>query len=393
MKQKTLLRQALVLILILLVLTSCGTEKLLVPTATATQTLTPTLTPDPMIKAMDDADRLWQSGDSVGAISQYELVLQQSADPSLRAAAFSALDEIGSQFNQQASKEADGYKACAIYKLAAPAYEPILKAQDRPSFEKDTFYLNAAQTERELIKCQVWYEDLRTSYTEIISSSLERLALYPDKPEIRYGIVWGIVEAFEFLVRDEYADNSQEVFAIGELIKTKIGKYELQVGDETVSDHVDALLGVEEFCSGNLSTSTIAGTSNIKRIFTCIPTFSPAMKQAGLLATDTSEIWYVLDYENVSSGSVNCTGHNNDTGKNFTYTYPGKTQVVYLLKDVHTGKVVAKKIFQTSTAPKCVFSSCTLDTQTNTATCTGGEGVFITYDTAEILQWLKGYVK
>jgi hypothetical protein len=273
--------------------------------------------------------------------------------------------------------------------VAAFAYEPVLQAQDRPIFEQDSFYAEAAQNEARIINCHVWNETPRKSYAEIIGQSLDRLVLYPDKPEIKDVMVRGILQAFEFQVRDEFTDNTQEVFTNGDLIKTKIGDY--QIFNNSVSEYVDRLLGEKGFCSGTPTTSIKVGTSNIKKIFNCKPDLSPALKVTGLLAADNSEIWYVLQYKSASAGPVNCTGHNNDSGKNFSYTYSDQSNISFVLKDARTGRVLGNKTFQ-GKAPKCVFTSCRLNLSTNMAVCTGGEGSS-TFDIAVLIQWLKGYMK
>jgi hypothetical protein len=420
MINKSLLGYMFVIIIIsAFLLTGCGTKAVPVPTVTPaikpTQTLTPaikptlTLTPiptpipttDPMIEVITEANQINQSLDITDikdAISKYDFVLQNTTDTKIRSAAFSSLMEIGSRYLklgiQEREKAKSDYddKACVMYKVAASAFEPILKAKDRPPFEKGSFYSDAADSEGYVNFCLLWNESPRKSFTEVINNTLNRLAMYPDNPEVMDLLVGGIMYNFQSQFHEKYATNAQEVIANGELIKKQIGDYQVKDLHKTVAAAIDALLGkADDFCSETPSKSANVGTSKTKKATTCNSILSTALKQADLLAADASEIWYVVENEPKNSGTLHCSGHNNDTGKNFTYSYPGKLLDTYLLKDVHTGKVLGKKTFQ-GTAPTCVFTRCTLDTLSNTADCTGGEGSS-TFDETVLIQWLKGLVK
>jgi hypothetical protein len=388
-----------------LAISCCGLGQLfgptITPTPTQTQTPTPTPTPtltptpDPVAKAIEDANQLWLSGNSEEAISRYKSILQQSTEPSIRKTVFGALEKIGVQIVPEAYFKDTGYPdqaECNIFQQALSAYEPILNAQDRPTFEQDPFYIDAAKVEVKLIYCHLWQEDPEKTYTEVINSLLDDLALFPDKPAITDIFVPAILSTFEDEVTRVYIEKYPEVLHNdGQMINTKVGEY--QVNGKKVSEWVDATLLKYDFCSGNPVLSTTVGTSSTKKVFSCDSSLTTALEQAGLYAdvTDPSEIWFVVDYEYVESGNIQCTGYRTDTGTTFSYTYPGQSKEVYVLKNAHNGKVVASKTFW-STVPRCVFFSCTLNTFTNTATCNGGEG-YSTYDEAVLIQWLKGIVK
>jgi sulfur transfer complex TusBCD TusB component (DsrH family) len=411
MNSKKLLRRVFVFIIFALLLIACSSgylfEPTITPTPTPTQTLTATPTntptPDPMIKAMQDANQLWLSEDGAGAISQYESILHQSTESSIRIAVFAKLEEIGAETLQQAvlqdtqsGSHEDGIKACETYKLALSAYTPILKSQDRPTFEQDSFYTDAAIVDVALINCHLWYDEPNQSYNEVINSFLENLASYPDKPAVMDILVPAIIKTYQDMAQNmmfgKYNDTQQEVINTGQALINKVGSYEIDGKKATVI--VTSALAQVAICSKNPFTipNVDIGTSTIKKVESC-PFFgsNSEIDTAGMRASNPSEIWFILENESVEKDDVKCTGYYIDAGTNFTYLYSGRSDDVYLLKDVHTGKIVAKKTF-VGTAPKCVFTSCSLNTFTNTATCTGGEGQS-TYDEAVLIQWLKSNVK
>jgi hypothetical protein len=394
-----------------LVLSACGpgriNEPTLTPTPTQTQTLTPTPTntltptPDPMVIAMQGANQLWISKDGAGAISKYGSILQQSAEPSIRTAVFAKLEEIGSVNLQQANLQyqksgshEDIVKACETYKLALSAYAPILKAQDRPAFEQDPFYTNAAWVDVALINCHLWEDEPPQSYNEVINSSLDNLALYPDKPAIMNILVPAIVNTYKDMAQSlQFGKNNvsqQEVFSTGQAIIKKVGGYDID-GRKAAGIITSALAEVA-VCSENHFTfpNVDPGTSTTKKVESC-PLFGQdtEIDEAGLRATDPSEIWFVLTGTSVKSNDLRCTV--SYKGKSYSYTYSGQSNDVYSLKDVHTGKVVASKTFY-GVAPRCVFTNCSLNTLLNTAACVGGEG-HSTFDKAVLIQWMKGMVK
>jgi hypothetical protein len=148
-----------------------------------------------------------------------------------------------------------------------------------------------------------------------------------------------------------------------------------------------------EACIKDIVTLPTIGTSTIKKLVNCSDASDDELTKANLEATDPSQIWYALIYDNqvMGTGFVECQGYRTDKGTYFSYSYPSQWKDIYSLRDVHTGKIVASKTFL-STPPKCVFSSCTLNISSNHATCTGGEGQS-TWNDAVIIRWLKGIVK
>jgi hypothetical protein len=411
MNSKKLLRSMFVFINVALLLTACGSGQLFgptitptpTPTNTPTPTSTPTPTPDPMVIALQDADQLWLSGDGAGAISKYASILQQSSETSIRTAAFAKLEEIGlanlqqaDMQSQQSSSHEDGIVACQTYRLALSAYAPVLKAQDRPTFEQDPFYTDAARVDVALIDCHLWYDEPNQSYNKVINSFLDNLASYPDKPAIMDILASGIVSAYQDMAQNmvfgKYNDTQQEVIDTGQALTDKVGSYEID--GKKVAALVASALAEIALCSENPFTipNVDIGTSTTKKVESC-PLFGndSEIDTAGLRAADPSEIWFILENTSVGTGDVQCTGYRTDTGTNFTYSYSGRSDDIYTLKDVHTGKVVAKKTF-VGTAPRCVFTNCSLNTFTNTATCYGGEG-YSSYDEAVLIEWLKSKVK
>jgi hypothetical protein len=178
----------------------------------------------------------------------------------------------------------------------------------------------------------------------------------------------------------------------GQALVQKVGDYDIE--GKKVADLVNLALAEAATCSEpplTLPNSDI-GTSMTKKVESC-PIFGNelAIDDAGLRATNPSEVWFTLEETSTKAKDIQCTSYHTDTGTTFTYSYPGQFNEVYSLKDVHSGRVVASKTFF-GIAPRCVFVSCSLNTFTNTATCTGGEGSS-TYDEDVLIQWLKGKVK
>jgi hypothetical protein len=364
------------------------------PTQKATPEATSSPTSDPIAQALKAADDLRVSGSDTAATAQYASILQQFTDPTVRAAAFHGLEEIGARdlqqgdlLNKKSSSHEDGFPVCATYLKAQSAYRVILGAQDRPAFAQDKFYTSSARVDVAMISCHLWYETPEKTYTEVIKILLDDLALYPDEPAVMDLLVPAILSTYQGEASREYETKSQDVVNNAALITAKVGDY--KVGGKTVSTTISTSLLAKDLCSGKPVTSSTVGTSSPKRLYSCGS--SDVVDQAGLAAADPSQIWYVLDSSSDSAADVQCTGYRTDAGKDFFYSYPGRSKEIYSLRDVHTGKVVASKTFQ-GTAPRCVFTSCSLNTFTNTATCTGGEG-HSTYDEAELITWLKANVK
>lgn len=364
------------------------------PTQKATPEATSGPTSDPIAQALKAADELRLAGSGTAATTKYAAILQQSSDATVRASVFFGLEEIGARDLQQAdllhkksNSHEDDLLPCATYLEAQSAYRVVLGAQDRPAFAQDQFYTSSARIDVALISCHLWNDTPEKTYTEVIKILLDDLALYPDEPAVMDLLVPAILSTCLKEADIEYGTKPQDVVNNAALITAKVGDY--KVGGKTVSTTISASLLARDLCSGRPVTSSTVGTSSPKRLYSCGS--SHVVDQAGLAAADPSQIWYVLDSSSDSADDVQCTGYRTDAGENFSYTYPGRSKDIYSLRDVHTGKVVASKTFQ-GTAPRCVFTSCSLNTLTNTATCTGGEG-HSTYDEADLIKWLKANVK
>ncbi len=397
MKSKLLSVKCFIVVLSLAIL-SCGSGAILGPTPTPvpspTPTNIPTPTTDPLIQAMDAALAAWDRGDAQEAVAQYQSILKQTDDAAVRKDVIAGLIEIGRTTRQKAqmqwegsSEESSRVQACDQFKQAMAAYQAVFDAQDRPAFEENPFYIDMAVVHIATADCAVSYQTPRMSNGEEITYLLDALATYPDRPEIKDVFV----PTFERLLRNEvtsrYEDDPQAVTNLAEAIIAKVG--DRPYDERNVSDMVMDRLLQGGPCKGNPSLSTIVGTSTNKRIYAC--SRQPAVVSAGLQAADPTEIYYVLSYKVDSGDSVKCSGYRTDTGTNFSYSYSGQYKEIYSLRDVHSGEEVASKTF-VSTAPRCVFSTCSLNTLTNVATCSGGEATS-TYDEEALVQWLKGQVQ
>lgn len=372
------------------------------PTRPNTPAPTQTPTSDPLTLAMQQANQLRQSGNSAGAVAQYVSLLQQLTQPSLRTAVFAKLEEIGAATLQQAdlqqkstTSHADVVKACNMYQLALSAYAPIFKAPDRPGFAQDPFYLNAARVDEALIDCHLWSDEPNQRYPEVIQSFLNTLASYPDEPAITAILVPPVLKTYEDMVRRmgnaHDGITQSDVVSTGQALLERIGRYDVQ--GRKAADAITSSLAEAALCSERPFTppNLAIGTSATQKVESC-PFFGShsAVEAAGLRATNPSEIWYVLDETGTQADTLQCTGYRTDLGKSFTYSYRGQSSDTYVLKEARSGKVLASKTYA-GTAPKCVFTSCSVNTSTNMATCTGGEGRS-TYDETSLIQWLKSAV-
>jgi hypothetical protein len=378
------------------------------PRPTHTQTLTPTATTFRSAAVLEEAKVLKKTGHFEEAILKYEAILANSADTAMRSEAFAALEEIGAtnldQVNLADFLAQDSYhdnyddnvRACELLRLAHSAYAPVLQAQDRPSSGQDRqLYINAANIQVALTSCVLEVINGDRSLTDIIHSLLDHLALSPEEPAVMKILVPEILRIFILEAQGFYSATNQEAMVDGELINSKVGDYQVQ--GKKVSEAVNFALAVIKICSDTppyASVGNSLGTSKTKKVLSCEPTFmSSVIERAGLSTEDLREIWYILERKRVESSDLVCTSSYQGAWGSvpFTYTYSGQWEDIYYLEDVHSGEVFATKTFP-STPPRCVFSRCSLNTETNEAGCTGGESES-TVDGEELIEWLKATVK
>ena len=370
----------------------------------ATDTSSPTPSPSPTVdaavaQALAAADHSYEAGDVTSAISQYGAILQKSVDPTLRAQVLKGLGNIG-YADMQASRSL-GPDHCQQTEEAEAAFHFVLNAYDRPAFTPgDSFilYTTSARVEHDFAECRLYHDTPPASFTELIRHQLGDMDRYPDDPAVTDILVPTILETFEREL-GEFATNAQAVFSNARAIVARVGGYKVYY--KTVADTVNAELLKTDLCSGGKALTEGAGTSTTKGFYYCSHVLragsqdagdqtSGAISQSGLSAADPSEAWYVVDYEVVSKPEIKCHGTNDGTP--FEWTYPGQWTDKYSLRDVHTGKVVASKTFQ-STAPRCVFIECIFQSlPVSSISCRGGEGKSA-YDQAKLVTWLKANVK
>lgn len=400
-KQRTLFALALVMSVVVL---SCGLGQSIAPVTpapTSTSTLTPlptntpTLTPDPMISIFELANDFWSEGKTEDAIALYKTILEQSENAALRNDVFARLIDFASTEKIQVDEQYESSwgdelkNICEMYGQIYSDYELILAAKDRPSFEENPFYAEAAATKILQTDCALTTYPPEISYSEAITTLLDAMVVYPISPEISDVFVPAIVGILRNEATDEYAQNPTQVVNNGQLIKEKIGDY-LMTNGQKVSNMVDIVLLEISLCAEPFTTSMPIATSGTKKILSCLA-MSAELEDADLLAQEPGEVWFVLNYERVDTADIACRGRNLDTGKSFSYTYDGPWREIFTLRDVNTGESVSKKTFA-STAPRCVFTSCSLNTATNTAFCYGGEAES-TFDAADLIEWLNGQIK
>jgi hypothetical protein len=221
-----------------------------------------------------------------------------------------------------------------------------------------------------------------------IQALFDKMAAYPDNPETKAVFVHAILNRYDAQIRDEYDTNLLEVLANGDFIKTKFGSYDLQ--GTTVASYLNTTLMRRDLCSGKPSQLKLQ-TSAVKKYYSCDPGPSGALYQAGMAAQEPAEVWYLVTYESIDGPMVNCSGYRTDAQKYFSYQYSGQFREIYTIKDSLTGKVLDSKTFYSS-APRCVFTRCTLNAFDNTATCTGGEAES-KVDPEALKKWLLSKVK
>ena len=374
----------------------------LTPTSTLTPTITPTPTPDPIAKAIQAADQSYQSGDNAGAISQYAAILQQTSDQSVHTEVFAGLEKIGAAYLAQATLQrknekshADLITACSTFRLAESAYAPILKDQLRPTFAQDAFYSDAAKVDVALIDCHMSEDTPGLSAKDEINSYLDTvLPSYPDDPALMDILVPPIVGVFNFMRNDLVFQNSavgqEDLINAAQALSQKVGNYEIK--GKKVSDSLNGSLANVAVCAQPrlpMPDLKIA-TSTTKKVESC-PLFGDflAIDTAKLRASNPSEVWFTLEDDYQSSPNVPCVGYYN--GRPFTYSYGGAENIIYTLKNALNGQVVSSKVFY-GTPPRCVFTTCTLNKISYTATCTGGEG-HVSADDNVLTQWLQGIVR
>lgn len=370
----------------------------------ATDTSSPTPSPTPTVdaavtQALAAADRSRQTGDVSGAISQYGAILEKSTDPKLRAQVLERLGNIG-YADMQASRSL-GPDHCMQTEEAEAAFHFVLNASDRPAFTPGNnfvLYTTSAQVEHDVAECRLYHDTPPASFTDLIQHQLGDMDRYPDDPAVTNILVPTILNTFEREL-GEFATNPQAVFTNARAIVARVGGYKVYY--KTVAETVNTELLKTDLCSGGKALTDGVGTSTTKGFYYCSHVLragsqeagdqtSGAISRSGLSAADASKAWYVLDYQKVSKPDIKC--HTTYEGTRYEYTYPGQWTDAYSLRDVHSGKVVASKNFP-STAPRCVFIECIIQSlPVYSFSCRGGDGK-TTYDEAKLVTWLKANVK
>lgn len=367
--------------------------KTVVPVSTPTNTPLPT--PDPSIAVLAEARQKIEMGDSEAAVILLNKILQESLDPSIRMDAINDLASIGTEMKFWLDETWKNYlspeelvKFCGFYQEVYDVFKPVLDAEDRPDFKQNEFYIAAAETEVILTECARSYLDPGISYTEAITILFDTMKAYPDEPEVQQVFAYEVVKIFNLQMKTEYEKDPVGIKSLADRITSEIGDFPYYEGK--ISDRIFAGLMEQSICSENSDKSEVFGLVEPKKIYSCDSSLIK-LAATNLLGKEPGEIWYVLEYEHTENSDLSCKGFYSTGNFYFTYSYPGQWKDIYILKDIKTGKVISKKTF-TSTAPKCVMSSCDLNTTLRTATCQGGEGRS-TFDEFVFVQWLTDSIK
>jgi hypothetical protein len=392
-----------------LFVSGCGPGQLfgpvLTPTMTSTSTPTLTATPNPIEKALSDAQRLNKSGRYAEAISKYSDLLGETDDATVREKVFSELASIGKNLyaiGAKQEKESDSHEesdeACASFQLAYSAFLSIRVSSDRPEVPpsmEENFYIEAAKTEAAMVKCRLWYSEPRQSYREVVDALLKSLDDYPDVPIVIEQMTPAIVSVFGDMSKDALSGikntSVEDVKRIGDEIIDRVGEY--VVDGKKMREIVNAKYAEVSICGKvDMPYSDVAvGNSNNKRVESC-PYFGNnyLIDEADLRAKDLGEVWFVLEENSHHEKDLECKGYLSNTGQSFRYSYEGQDIRIYTLRDAKTGATVSvRKLY--GTAPRCVFTKCTLNKTTMYATCTGGQGTSAS-DSNAVIQWLRSVI-
>ena len=247
------------------------------------------------------------------------------------------------------------------------------------------FYSNSVKNKIFLGNCSLLGQPPR-GFQEVIEWMSTSLGVYPTQPKKE--LIQEIVRLFRDMMVKEMAANAPGVGRTGKLIIEKMGDDFLE--GHNVSDLIASELSMAEICAGKPTTLPIVGTSAVKKVISCAGSIA-VLDNSGLSTKNPAEMWYVLEHTWTSHPKLDCSAIYTTTGKRFTYSYPGQADWHYTLKNARSGAVVAKKTVY-SIQPRCVNTSCKLNLDTYTATCTGGEGRNVT-DFIAVEEWLKAFVR
>jgi hypothetical protein len=366
------------------------------PTLTFIPTSPPSPTPDPAVQELIEGENLMGQMKFAEGIEKFASVLELTQDEDLRAETLDKLatyarvvhEEAALLLSQAPVADEQHREACRLNVQALLAYQAVMKTGEQAVLSTSPLYQEAAALEAELVECYTKWLEPKQSASEVIRTLLAHLSLYPDQAEIKEVLTQAVLDLYRNQVRDDFETASEEVLENGELIKTAVGNFDLD--GTSIAHHIDGILLRRDLCYGN-PPSLEMQTSADKRFYSCDPTAYGILSQAGASAQQAGEIWYLVESERIDNPAVTCSGYNTTSKKNFTYQYAGQWRLVYTIKDAVTGRVMDTKTFYSS-APQCIFTSCSLNQSTNIAKCTGGEAKS-GFDQALLSDWLTRKIK
>ncbi|NTU75952.1 MAG: hypothetical protein HGA86_07510 [Anaerolineaceae bacterium] len=384
----------LIPLILIVLLAACSSAPATQPTAapTTAPTLLPSPTIDPFAAALEKAKSLRTDGKPEQALAALETILRQAPNGS-PAASLAVAEVIAIADDHLAS--ADRYYANIkqnknpqlaydTYQKALTAYEIILKLPSPPTQDLNQMYLNAAHADIMLMEQRHNYAD-HYIFHEVLPELAGRASLYAPSPEAQKLFAAALAEHFDFLVIDHYRISPEEVRTAAEGINQRAGN--LPMDGQTLADHITYRLLQAELCAKGPVNSDQLATSQTKKAFNC--TGQTGIESAGVFTTKPAEIWYVVDREDKIAAPLNCNVTYDN--RSYTYTYPGQSTEIFVLRDARSGKLLSNKAFL-RTPSRCVFNDCSLDPSTSNAYCSGGEGQS-TIDPAALTEWLQKLVQ